>query len=181
MSQLHDTLRENMTVAQLRHKENFDQHRKPDPNLKSGDQVWLNTKNIRTTRPNRKLDYKKAGPFKVLAKVGKSVYKLDLPANMKVHPTFHISLLEPYSDNPLPFQRKEPPLAIETAGEPEYELDKIIDSRLYPRKYLQYRAKWTEYPPGHDKVWYPANNFKNASLAIEQFHQSYPHKPRRGN
>jgi len=39
MSQLHDVLRAEMTEAQIRQKEYYDQHRKPDPNLKSGDMV----------------------------------------------------------------------------------------------------------------------------------------------
>ena len=39
MENLHQTLQEEMTTAQLRQKENYDQHRKPDPNLKSGDMV----------------------------------------------------------------------------------------------------------------------------------------------
>ena len=33
MKELHDTLRAEMTTAQLRHKENYDRHRKPDPNF----------------------------------------------------------------------------------------------------------------------------------------------------
>jgi len=41
MSQLHDTLQAEMTEAQLRHKGYYDAGRKPDPNLESGDIVWL--------------------------------------------------------------------------------------------------------------------------------------------
>ena len=114
MSQLHDILRENMMVAQLCHKENYNKHRQPDPNLRSGDHVWLNTKNIQTTRPSRKLDYKKVGPFRILGKVGRNSYKLNLPPDMRTHPTFHISLLEPYSNNPLCFQCEDPPPPIGT-------------------------------------------------------------------
>ena len=167
LSQLHDTLREEITLAQLREKENYDRHRKPDPNLKSGDKVWLNTRNIQTTRPSKKLDKKIAGPFTILTKVGKSSYKLELAPSMRIHSAFHISLLELYSNNPLPSQRKEPAPPIEIEGEPEYELDEIVDSRLYRGNQLQYRAKWTGYPPEHDKVCYPASNFENASIAIE--------------
>ena len=39
MHNLHQTLQEEMVSAQLRHKESFDRHRKPDPNLQSGDMV----------------------------------------------------------------------------------------------------------------------------------------------
>ena len=119
------------------------------------------------------------GPFKIIRKVGTSTYKLDLPASMKIHNTFHISLLEPYEDNKFPSKIQTSPPPIEIDGEPEYELEEIIDSRLHQND-LQYRAKWTGYSPEHNKTWYPAENFENASIAIEQFHSGYPRKPRLG-
>jgi len=142
--------------------------------------VWLLPRNIRTTRPCKKLDYKKIGPFKILARIGTSTYKLDLPASMRIYNTFHISLLELYNDNKLPSQGSEPPPPILIEGEPEYELEEIIDSRLHYNK-LQYRAKWTGYSPEHDKTWYPANNFQNANLAKQNCHSRYPDKPHLDN
>jgi hypothetical protein len=176
MTHLHESLRNEMVAAQLRQKEYYDLHRKPDPNLQSGDMVWLLPRNIKTTRPSKKLDYKKIGPFKILAKIGTSAYKLALPPSMAIHNTFHISLLEPYQDNRFPSQIKEPPPPIQIEGEDEYELDEIIDSRLHYNK-LQYRAKWKGYSPEHDKVWYPAENFNNAEHTVQRFHQRYPRKP----
>ena len=61
MSQLHELLRNEMVAAELRQKEYYDLHRKPDPNLQSGDMVWLLPRNIKITRPSTKLDYKKIG------------------------------------------------------------------------------------------------------------------------
>jgi len=95
---------------------------------------------------------------------------------MKIHNTIHISLLEPYENNKLPSQRQEPPQRIIIEREPEYELEEIVDARLYYGK-LQYRAKWTGYSPEHDKVWYPASNFENAVNAKQEFHERYPEKP----
>jgi len=95
---------------------------------------------------------------------------------MRFHNTFHISLLEPYNDNKFSSQRAQPPPPIIIEGEPEYELEQIIDSRLHYGK-LQYRAKWTGYPPEHDKVWYPHEDFQNAGIGKQQFHQKYPWKP----
>ena len=130
MENLHQRLREEMTTAQLRQKENYDKHRKPDPNLKSGDMVWFLPRNVKTRIPSKKLDYRKMGQFKIIKKVGTSSNKLDLPTSMTIHNTFHISLLEPYEDNKFPSQIQTPVPPIEIDGEPEYELEEIIDSHL---------------------------------------------------
>ena len=179
MENLHQILREEMTTAQLRQKENYDKHRKCDPNLKSGDIAWFLPCNVKTTRPSKKLDYKKMGPFEIIKKVGTSSYKLDLPTSMTIHNTFHISLLEPYEDNKFPPQTQTPAPPIKIDGEPEYELEEIIYAHLHRDK-LQYRAKWPGYPPEQDKTWYPAENFENASIAIEQLHSRYLRKTRTG-
>jgi len=175
MSHLPESLRNEMVAPQLRQKEYYDLHRKPDPNLQSEDIVWLLPGNIKTTRRSKKLDYKKIGPFKILAKIGRSAYKLGLQPSMALHNTFHISLLEPYQDNQFPSQIKEPPPPIQIEGEDEYQLNEIIDSRLHYNK-LQYRPEWRDYLPEHDKVWYPAENFNNAEHKVQQFHRHYPRK-----
>ena len=141
--------------------------------------MWFLPRNVKTRRRSKKLDYKKMGPFKIIKKVGTSSYKLDLPPSMTIDNTFHISFLEPYEENKFPSQIQTPPPPIEIDGEPEYELEEIIDSRLHLDK-LQYRAKWTGYAPEHNHTWYPAENFENASIAIEHFHSRYPWNPRLG-
>ena len=138
--------------------------------------MWLLPCNIKTTRPSKKSDNKRIGPFKISAKIGTSAYKLALPPSMAIHNTFHISLLEPYQYNQFPSQIKEPPPPIQIEGEEVYELDEIIDCRHDYNK-LQYRAKWKGYSPDHDKVWYPANYFNNAEYTVQRFHRRYPGKP----
>jgi len=58
--------------------------------------VSLLPHNIETTQPSKMFDYKKIGPFKILAKMGRSAYKLAFPPSMAIHNTFHISLLKLY-------------------------------------------------------------------------------------
>jgi len=176
MTQLQGSSRKEIVAAQLRQKEYYDLHRKPDPNLQSGDRVWLLPRNIKTTRQSKMLDYKKIRTFKILAKIGTSAYKLALPPSMAIHNTFHISLLEPYPDNQFPSQIKKPSAPSQMEGEDEYERDEIIDSRL-PCNKLQYRAKWNGYSPEHDKVWYPAGNFNNSEHTVQRFYRRYPGKP----
>jgi len=58
MSQLQDILQADMAEAQLRHKKYYDEGRKPDPRLQSGDMLWLSSRNLLTTWSCKKLDYK---------------------------------------------------------------------------------------------------------------------------
>jgi hypothetical protein len=62
-------------------------------NWKPGDHVWLGGKNLKTQYPAAKLGHKRYGPFKVEKQVGNSTWKITLPASMRIHPVFHISLL----------------------------------------------------------------------------------------
>ncbi|MBW0503292.1 hypothetical protein O181_043007 [Austropuccinia psidii MF-1] len=66
------------------------------PDFQLGDKVWLDSKNIKTTRPTKKLSERWLGPFEVLKKIGSNSYHLKLPQQGKsVHPVFHVSLSEP--------------------------------------------------------------------------------------
>jgi len=95
MTQLLELFTNDMVAAQLRENEYYDLHRKPDPNLQSGDMVWLLPRNIKTTRPWKALDYKKIGLLKILAMIGTRTYKLALAPSMAIDNTFHNSLLQP--------------------------------------------------------------------------------------
>jgi hypothetical protein len=64
------------------------------PELKEGNKVYLLRKNIKTKRPNDKLDYKKLGPFKIDKRIGSVNYKLKLPKTIEIYPVFYILLLE---------------------------------------------------------------------------------------
>lgn len=56
--------------------------------------VYLSTKNITTKQPSHKLDFKYIRPYKIIKKVSKNNYKLDLPSKVRLYLIFHISLLK---------------------------------------------------------------------------------------
>src|ERR1700677_174271 len=74
----------------------------------------LVVKNINQARPSKKLSDRFLGPFKVVEPVGHQAYRLKLLKTMKIHPVFHVSLLEPYhrreGEDP---SRHEPPILVE--------------------------------------------------------------------
>ena len=77
--------------------EYYDRKRKPAPQYTTNEWVMLDGRNIRTKRQCRKLEDKLYGPFQI-TKVGsnKRWCRLKLPESWKIHPTFNVSLLEPY-------------------------------------------------------------------------------------
>src|SRR5579883_2025881 len=70
------------------------QKRSEGPDLKEGDKVYLWRRNIRTKRQSDKLNFLKIRPFKIKRIIGPVNYELQLPKNMRIHPIFHVSLLE---------------------------------------------------------------------------------------
>jgi transposase InsO family protein len=169
-------LQDEIGLAQTRMEGFADAHRKPAPAYQVGDLVWLSARNIQTQRPTKKLDHKNLGPYKVLEKIGATSYRLQLPPSIRIHPVFHSNLLRLDPNDPLPGQHPEPAPPVYVDGEEEYEVEQILDSRLYGRaKKLQYRVNWVGYPP--DTQWYPAANFENSPDKLQAFHTAYPGKP----
>jgi hypothetical protein len=87
---------------------------------------------------------------------------------------FHISLLEPYHPNTIPNRIVPPPPPIEIAGNDEYEVESVLDIRVYYRKF-QYLVKWIGYD---DPEWNYYSDMGNALDVIYDFHRKYPSRIR---
>ena len=99
LKDLHTQLSRDIAFLANRMSHYYNRTRVEGPTFKEGDKVYLLRKNIKTKRPSNKLDFKKLGPFKVAKRIGTLNYELDLPQGMKIHPVFHILLLEPALEN----------------------------------------------------------------------------------
>jgi hypothetical protein len=65
--------------------------------LETGDLVWLHLRKKRFSELRKSnLMSHAAGPFKILAKINDNAYKLELPPEFRVSPSFNISYLRPY-------------------------------------------------------------------------------------
>ena len=173
---IHSDLREHLQAAQTAYKAQYDKHVKDTPSYKVGDLVWLSRKNINTTRPTKKFDYRRLGLYKILEVIRESklAFKLELPHQMKIHPVFHASLLHPYRPNTIPGRTQPPPPHVEIEGHEEYEVKEILDSRIR-RNRLEYYIDWEGYLPS-ERTWEPAEDVRNAATAVKDFHTRNSHR-----
>ena len=96
-----------------------------------------------------------------------------------IHPVFHISMLEPSISNIFQ-QRSEPsPVPVIINGELEYEISKIVDSKIDRRRAckLLYKVIWLGYEDtNNDSKWLPATELEHAKELLNDFHIKYPSK-----
>jgi len=189
-------IRETIKQAQERQRKWHDQKRQPAPEYvtledvsqgraNKADRVMLNRKNLRTKRPMEKLDHKMFGPFVVKRKVGSRAYEVELPERWEIHPVFHVSLLEPYREDPVGRPQKIIPTPDIVDNEPSYVVAEVVDSRWYgnpktkfPPRFVQYMVGWEGYGP-EENSWEPFEMLEDTAMqALQQFHERYPSKPK---
>ena len=148
MRDITEFIREEMTWAQALQQEHANRKRLPAPAYETGDEVWLDARNIRTQRASKKLDWKNLGPYRVAKKISSHAYRLDLPESMKIHPVFHVSLLRPAArkQDYIPGQHAPPPEPVVVENEEEYFVESIEGLRFNKRrKRHEYHVKWIGY------------------------------------
>ena len=96
---------------------------------------------------------------------------------MKVHPVYHIGLLERYRDSEDPTRIQTVLEVEEIDGELNWEVRKIVNSRQNRRKKhnpIEYLVLWEGYPD-EDGTWEVYDNLKGtADELLQAFHRRYP-------
>jgi transposase InsO family protein len=153
-----------LEAAQQRASDYYNRSKKPVV-FTEGQQVMLSTKNLRSLATgSRKLLPRWVGPYPVERMVGPAAVRLQLPADMRIHPTFHVSLVRPYrgaTDTP----PEEPGPVAWLNSSPLFTVERILDYRVRrvgkgrrKRNVHEYFVKWAGYSDEHSS-WEPARNF----------------------
>jgi hypothetical protein len=186
MTSVHQLCSQGLEKASETMRKYHDRKAKPAPAYQLGDLVMLNGKNLKTSRPARKLDAKLHSPFKVMKVMSPTALRLQLPSRWRIHNAFHVSLIEPFriASNPI---RDPPDLDAMVTDEHElgydvegyeyqtgYEVEEIMGSQFNKeRKKVLYLVKWKGYPDETDCIEEPYENFDNKKL-LKQFHMQNP-------
>jgi len=147
----------------------YNQRRSPAPVFKPGDRVYLDASDIRTTRPSPKLSHCRLGPFEIERQVGLLAYRLKLPHGLRqLHPVFNMVKLSATPDDPIPGRKPQaPPPPIVVDGEPEWEVEEVLDSRWHQRRF-QFLIKWKGFSREHNS-WEVASDVKAPDLVAEYY------------
>ncbi|KAK9980987.1 hypothetical protein ABG768_000561 [Culter alburnus] len=169
--QLQRALRRCRTTADLR--------RSHAPSYQSGQKVWLSTRDIRLCLPCKKLSPRFISPFIITRQINLVTYKLQLPPQYRIHPTFHVSLLKPHHPSVSPSTEPdvaaaEPLLPLILDDGAAYEVREILDS-WRRGGLLEYLVDWESYGP-EERSWVPRNDILDPNL-LETFHANHPDRP----
>jgi hypothetical protein len=169
----------NLEKAHKRYKDFADKSRR-EVKFQVGDEVWLNIKNFWLLEGlSHKFMGPYAGPFKVLEKKLSDTSKLELPENLRVHPTLHMFFFKPVSrDASRPnreYNSRPPPDLVH--NEPKFEVAAVLKSRQLKGRERECLVKWKGYHP-IEASWVNESDMEHAQEAIEEFH-TRPTKKRR--
>ena len=100
---------------------------------------------LRGGRMPQKLSSLFYSPHQVLQRIGPVAYKLDLHADAKIHPVFHVSQLKKRLGSIIEVQNQSPTNSIEQILEPELILERRMVNRDGPAV-SEVLVKWKQLP-----------------------------------
>lgn len=181
---------EAISLSQMAMKRYYDARHTPK-SFKVGDEVMLrlhNSYNIPEVA-NKKLSSQYTGRFKVLERIGKLAYRLDLPPHWRINDVISIAHLEQAHKDPYDRRGDWYPDAVEgiegdTEDQKLWELSHILDKEVKPRHgkpdEVLYLVRWKGYGKEHDE-WLPLSELSNARKLVQDYKDQQRPAQRIGN
>ena len=168
-----------ISFAQMHQKFHYDRRHQP-MYLRKGDEAFIRLHHGYQipSATSKKLSQQYVGPFRILERVGKQAYKLDIPVHWRVHPVFSLAQLEPAPPGPDPFKRPMPehPESVfvegDTAEWKSYVVERLLNKRVRHtangKEITEYLVKWQGYGPEFD-TWYKIEHLDNCMDLVEEY------------
>ncbi|KAK6150905.1 hypothetical protein DH2020_015837 [Rehmannia glutinosa] len=159
-------IKERIRTAQSHQKSYADKRRK-DLEFEVGDEVFLRLspwKGLINPKKGDKLSPRYVGPYKILQRIGKLAYRLDLPTPYTgMHDVFHVSRLKKYQPDPEHIiTRDTPPLMVNLSyiERPIRIIDQQI-RQLRKREILMVKVVWQNHNRDEDATWEMEEDVRN--------------------
>ncbi|CAI7788418.1 unnamed protein product [Closterium sp. NIES-53] len=150
---IHEHVRKHLELANARMARTTNRSRR-EVSFSVGARVLLDSCNLRLPQDS-KLRPQFIGPFVIKRALGPVAYRLCLPAHFRMHPSFYVSLLRPYTDPNATFLGRDHtplPVAVDT-DEPDYQIQRILNHRHRLRGgclFHQFLFRWRGYDDADD-------------------------------
>ena len=144
-------------------KKFVDRRRRDEPIYRPGDFVLLSTRHLRMRNCPAKLQRRFVGPFRVESQISRVAYRLELPAQCRIHPVFHSSLLKPWRESSWSCPVDVPQPEIEVDNSPVYRVERMLRwhyTRQGRRRIREFLVIWEGFPL-EEAQWIPETNFRN--------------------
>ncbi|KAK6122003.1 hypothetical protein DH2020_044254 [Rehmannia glutinosa] len=154
------------THGSSRQKSYTDKRRK-DLEFEVGDEVFLRLsprKGLINPKKEGKLSPRYVGPYKILQWIGKSAYRLELPAPYAgMHDVLHVSRLKKYQPDPEHIITRDTPPLMENLSYTERPI-RIIDQQvrqLRKREIPMVKVVWQNHNRDEDATWEKEEDIMN--------------------
>jgi hypothetical protein len=126
---MHETTKQNIEMINEKYRITGSKG-KQEIKLQPGDLVWLHLRKDRFPELRKsKLMPRADGPFKIIKKINDNAYKLELPPEFGVSPTFNISDLKPYLGEEDEFESRTTPIH---EGEDDEDITHLDTNNNHP-------------------------------------------------
>jgi hypothetical protein len=142
--------------------------------------TYVESKNIRTQRPCRKLDHILHGPFKIPEVITDTAICLNLTMKWKIHIVFHLSLLDPFVQGCLEVNlEKVLDAADPIEADNEYDVEEVMGS-LEQNSKVTYLVSWKWFLAKKDWTGEIYERFYSvrAKEELRKFHSKNPESRR---
>ncbi|KAK6151583.1 hypothetical protein DH2020_014218 [Rehmannia glutinosa] len=165
-SPLHWEIDDQWTPKEKRKSPSIPKRRK-DLEFEVGDEVFLRhspRKGLINPKKGGKLSPRYVGPYKILQRIGKLAYRLELPAPYTgMHDVFHVSRLKKYQPDPEHIITQDTPPLMENLSYTERPI-RIIDQqiqRLRKREISMVKVVWQNHNRDEDATWEMEEDMRN--------------------